>query len=195
MKKSLTVILILLIVSFNGLAQPRLRPTQWATPVINSKLDNFYKISDRLYRSEQPNSKAVSEYESLGIGSILNLRKHHTDNSEAKSSGITLNHIPMAARNANQDQILQALRIIKNSETPTVIHCWHGSDRTGVVAAAYRMVFQNWSSEQAIDEFENGGYGYHESLFPNLVELLKNLDVKSLQKQLGLLKIEFIELD
>ena len=195
MKKSLTVILILLFVSFSGLAQPRLRPTQWATPVIDSELDNFYKISDQLYRSEQPNSKAVAEYESLGIGNILNLRKHHTDNSEAKASAIILNHIPMAARNVTQDQILQALRIIKNSKNPTVIHCWHGSDRTGVVAAAYRMVFQNWSSQQAIDEFENGGYGYHESLFPNLIELLKNLDVKGMQKQLGILKIEFIELD
>lgn len=195
MKKSLTLILILLFVTFNSSAQPRLRPTQWATPVINSELDNFYKISDKLYRSEQPNAKAVTEYESIGIGTIINLRKHHNDNSEAKTSSITLKHIPMAARNVTQDQILQALTLIKNSEKPTVIHCWHGSDRTGVIAAAYRMVFQDWSSQQAIDEFENGGYGYHESLFPNLVELLKNLDVKSMQKKLSLLKPDFIELD
>ena len=185
----------LLFVSFNSISQPRLRPSQWAQPVINSELENLYKISDILYRSEQPNSEDIVEYETLGIGAILNLRKHHTDTSEAKSLSINLKHIPMAARNVTQDQILQALKIINTSDKPIVIHCWHGSDRTGVVAAAYRMVFQNWSATQAIDEFENGGYGYHESLFPNLIELLKELDVKGMQKQLGLVKPEFIELD
>lgn len=195
MKKSLSLIVLLILVSFNSEAQPRLRPNQWATPVINSELDNFYKVSDKLYRSEQPNSRAISEYESIGIGAILNLRKHHTDKDEAKVSSITLNHIPMAARNVTQEQILNALKIIKTSDKPIVIHCWHGSDRTGVVAAAYRMVFQDWSAQQAIDEFENGGYGYHESLFPNLVELLNTLDVKAMQKKLGLLKPEYIELD
>jgi protein tyrosine phosphatase (PTP) superfamily phosphohydrolase (DUF442 family) len=195
MNKSLLFIFLLLIISCNCHAQPRLRPSQWAIPVINSELDNFYKVSDKLYRSEQPNSEAISEYEFIGIGAILNLRKHHTDKDEAKASKISLNHIPMAARNVTQEQILQALKTIKTSDKPIVIHCWHGSDRTGVVAAAYRMVFQHWSATQAIDEFENGGYGYHEWLFPNLVELLNTLDVKSIQKQLGLLKPEFIELD
>lgn len=42
-----------------------------------------------------------------------------------------------------------------------VVHCWHGSDRTGAVIAAYRIVQQGWSQHDAIDEMINGGYGFH----------------------------------
>jgi protein tyrosine/serine phosphatase len=41
------------------------------------------------------------------------------------------------------DEIKQSLEIIKNAPKPILIHCWHGSDRTGVVAASYRIIKQN----------------------------------------------------
>ena len=166
----------------------RLRPNNWAHPIINSKLENFYKISEQLYRSEQPDDKAFVQLQKFGIKTVLNLRKHHSDDDEAKDTKIKLYHLKLAARNLTEKDLLDALTIINNSQEPILIHCWHGSDRTGVVAAAYRMVFQNWTSTQAIDEFINGGYGYHQWAFPNLVELLKSLDIKQMQKDLGIIK-------
>ena len=170
-----------------ALAQPRLRPESWAQALINSELENFYKISNKLYRSEQPDDEAFVELETYGIKNVLNLRKHHTDNDEAEGVKITLQHLKLSAKHLSEDDIFNALKIIKDSKGPVLIHCWHGSDRTGAIAAAYRMAFQNWSSKQAIDEFINGGYGYHQWAFPNLIPLLKNLDVKQLKIKLGLI--------
>ena len=32
----------------------------------------------------------------------------------------------------------------------------------------------------------NGGFGYHASFYPNLVTLIKNLDVKNIRKKLDM---------
>ena len=64
-----------------------------------------------------------------------------------------------------------------------LVHCKHGSDRTGCVVAAYRMVFNNWSKEDAIQEFKDEKFGYHENMFPNLVNLLESIDVESLKTE------------
>ncbi len=186
MKLQINLIVILLIVSTWVDAQPRVRPDNWAQPVINAELENFYRVSDKLYRSEQPDKKAFKELQSMGIMQVLNLRKHHTDRDEGRNTAIKLYHLRMSARKLTESQVFDALKVIKESQDPILIHCWHGSDRTGVVAAAYRMVFQNWTAAQAIDEFKNGGFGYHEWAFPNLEELLNQLDIKKLRMALGL---------
>jgi protein tyrosine phosphatase (PTP) superfamily phosphohydrolase (DUF442 family) len=182
------ILFILLFASISAYGQPRERPETWATPIINAEIENFYKVSDKLYRSEQPDKAAFQQFQSMGIYSVLNLRKHHSDRNEARKTKIKLHHLRLSARNLTQEQIFQALKIIQQSDSPVLIHCWHGSDRTGSVAAAYRMVFQNWSATEAIDEFKNGGYGYHEWAFPNLVVLLENLDVNGLRAKLGIIK-------
>ena len=35
------------------------------------------------------------------------------------------------------------------SNGPVLVHCWHGSDRTGCVCASHRIIFSGWSREQA----------------------------------------------
>ena len=182
------LLLILLFASICAYGQPRMRPESWAKPIINAELENFYKVSDKLYRSEQPDKDAFAELQTMGIKAVLNLRKHHSDRNDARKTKIKLHHLRLSARNLTQEQIYKALKIIQQSDSPILIHCWHGSDRTGAVAAAYRMVFQNWSVKQAIDEFKNGGYGYHDWAFPNLIELLETLDVNGLRTKLGMIK-------
>ncbi len=177
-----------LLISICAYSQPRVRPESWATSIINAELENFYKVSDKLYRSEQPDKDAFQQLQSMGIKAVLNLRKHHSDRNEARKTKIKLHQLRLSARNLTQQQVFQALKIIQQSDSPILIHCWHGSDRTGVVAAAYRMVFQDWSAVEAIDEFKNGGYGYHEWAFPNLIELLEGLDVEDLRIKLNLVK-------
>lgn len=92
----------------------------------------------------------------------------------------------MNAGEVTENQLIQALRIIKNRKGPILIHCWHGSDRTGVTVAAYRIIFNNWTKEQAVDEMVNGGTGYHSTFYPNLVVLLKNLNIEKIKKELNI---------
>jgi protein tyrosine/serine phosphatase len=64
-----------------------------------------------------------------------------------------------------------------------MVHCWHGSDRTGSVVAAYRIVFEGWTTAAALDELRHGGFGYHERWFPNIVELFETLDADELRQR------------
>lgn len=182
MKKSL---LILLLLPVFCLAEPRLRPQNWATPVINTHLHNLYAVNDQIYRSEQPDDEDVTDLKQLGIREILNLREFHQDDDDLPATDFTLHRIKMKTSQISEDEIVNALRLIKNRQGPILIHCWHGSDRTGVVIASYRMVFDGWSKAQAIDEMVNGGYGYHARVYPELIELIENLDFEEVSAQVN----------
>jgi len=127
-----------------GAEQPA-RPAEWATPLSSAHLKNFYRLDEHVYRSAQPDRKGFQELKRLGIGSVLNFRDHHADDKDAKGLGLTLHRVEMEAGEIRDEQVVQALRIIRTAKGPIVIHCWHGSDRTGLVSALYRVLFQNWS--------------------------------------------------
>jgi tyrosine-protein phosphatase SIW14 len=182
------LILLSVFLSSSALAEARVRPAEWATPVIGTELENLYQVDDGLYRSEQPDDDAFAELSKFGIAGVLNLRENNSDNDEAEGLDLKLYRIKMETDEVSEAQIIRALEIIqKQKETgPILVHCWHGSDRTGTTIAAYRIIFNGWSKEQALDEMSNGGYGYHASMFPNLVELIENFDVEKAKTKLGL---------
>ena len=47
------------------------------------------------------------------------------------------------------------------------------------------MTVQGWEKQQAIDEFRNGGFGYHQELFPNILALLESIDIDTLRKDIA----------
>jgi protein tyrosine/serine phosphatase len=177
------VLLLVLLIPQLALADLRARPLEWAQPMLGIELDNFYRLSDEVYRSKQPDDEEMAALEELGMRSILNLREYHSDEDDARGTGLELYHVPVNAGEIDDGFVLAALRAIAQAEKPILIHCWHGSDRTGVVAAMYRMVFQNWPREQAIDEFVNGGFGYHASFYPNIERYLKRVDIEAIRRQ------------
>ena len=164
-----------------GTEQPA-RPAEWATPVTATHLKNFYRLDERVYRSAQPDRKGFQELVRLGIMNVLSFRDHHADDSGAKGLGLTLNRIKMEAGEIRDEQVVEALRIIRAAKGPIVIHCWHGSDRTGLISAMYRIVYQNWSKEEAIEELTKGGYGYH-SLYRNIPEYLRRVNSEDVRQR------------
>lgn len=173
---------ILLAVSLSAYAAPRPRPVAWAQPMLNSGLDNFYLVDDGIYRSSQPDDDEAAEIVGVGIKEILSLREFHSDNDELEGNGLVLHRIKMEAGSITHQQLIEALTTIKNRTGPILVHCWHGSDRTGATIAAYRIVFENWTKAEAIDELLNGGYGYHKSIYPNVVDLINGIDVDAYRK-------------
>ncbi len=161
----------------------RVRPLAWAQPVIGVELGNFYQLTDQVYRSQQPDDEEMRMLQAMGIRSVLNLREFHSDDDEARGTSLALYHVPVAAGDIDDRFVIEALRAIHLAEKPVLIHCWHGSDRTGVVSAMYRMVFQAWPRAQAIDEFINGGYGYHARFYPNIERYLETVDVDAIRRQ------------
>jgi protein tyrosine phosphatase (PTP) superfamily phosphohydrolase (DUF442 family) len=157
------------------------RPAAWASPISAQHLRNFYRIDDKVFRSAQPNKKGFQELQKVGIRNILNLRSHHSDD-EGKDAGLNLYRVKMEAGDVSTGQVVEALRFIRNADGPVLIHCWHGSDRTGLISALYRIVFQGWSKDDAIDELIHGGYGYH-SLYKNITEFITQADIEEIRKQ------------
>lgn len=157
------------------------RPETWATPVYSEHLKNFYKIDDKVYRSAQPETEGFQELKKLGIRNVLSLRAYHSD-EDGEDLGLNLYRVNMEAGEITTQKVVEALRFIGKSEGPVLIHCWHGSDRTGLLSAMYRVVFLGWSKDEAIDELMNGGYGYH-SLYTNIPEFIRQADIDEIRKQ------------
>ena len=175
--KKLLVLLIATLFVFGLWAQ---RNSRWAVPVEARYVSNFYKIDEGVYRCSQPDARAFAELEGMGIKEVLNLRNFHNDRTLAQNTNLTLHLVRMNAGDSDWNKLAEALKIIKNRRGPIVIHCWHGSDRTGIVCALYRLVFQGWTKEAAIDELENGGYGYH-AVYDNIKTFIRNVDVERLK--------------
>ena len=143
--------------------------------------DNFYKISDDLSRSEQPTRKQIQYLEKLGFKTIINLRLLHSDRDKLENTDLSEVWIKIRAGNISDEKIIEILKAINQSPKPILIHCWHGSDRTGVAVAMYRIVFQNWSKSQAINELMKPEFGHHYNVYPNIVKYIENVDIEKIR--------------
>lgn len=152
------------------------------------ELHNLYKVDNDVYRAEQPTNQDFLELEKMGIKTVLCLRNYHDDEDEIKGTNLVLKIVRMKASKISYQEILKALQAIKDAEKPVLVHCWHGSDRTGCIIAAYRMVFNNWTKEEAIFELRYKPYRYNWREFPNIVDTLEELNIKKMRKDLGLKK-------
>ncbi len=175
--------LLFVLVTGLGVANTvEVRPARWAQPVIGSSLGNFYRVSDDLYRSEQPAPSDIPDLKKFGIRTVLSLRHYHHDSRAFAQADIQALQHEMNAGSASVSDLVAVLKIIHAAPKPVLVHCWHGSDRTGFVVAGYRMVFMNWTADEAIHELRSGGFGLHESWYPNLAQVLKAMDVSAVRK-------------
>ena len=157
----------------------------WATPVETNFVHNLYKVDSGVYRCAQPNKRAFSELFEIGITTSVNLRYFETDKRKGKKTNLQLFNIKMLASRCKEDKIVAALQMIQNRQGSIVIHCKHGADRTGLIIALYRIVFQGWDKESAIEELEHGGYNFH-SIYSNIPQYIRNLDVENLSEKVKL---------
>lgn len=147
---------------------------------------NLHRINDSLFRSEQPSKIGIKEIEKLGVKSVLSLRNIKSDRFIRKKSSLKFYKKTISAWTMTEDELIDALKLLVHSEKPVLIHCVHGSDRTGTVVAAYRIIFENWSKEKAIQEMLDTKYGFH-PVFENLIQLLQNLNIERVKKELKLI--------
>jgi uncharacterized protein (TIGR01244 family) len=159
-----------------------------------SEPDEITQVDEKVWRSSQPDRTDFTQLSQQGIRHIVSLRRFHRNEainsaSTPNNRTLTLHHVPMRAGNIDEHDLLSALQCIERCDGPTLVHCWHGADRTGAVIAAYRMVHHNWAAEKAIAELHNPRFGHHANVYPNIEKLLRELDVSSLHRQLATAKI------
>ena len=134
------------------------RPTQWAQPVATQY--NLHQMSPTLYRSALPDSAAQPLLEKLQITTVINFLPQG-DDIWLKTPGVAQIQLPYRTNHVDDADVLATLRAIQTAQSkgPVLMHCKHGSDRTGLMAAMYRVVVQDWSKEDALNEMTQGGFG------------------------------------
>ncbi|MDC4224832.1 MAG: dual specificity protein phosphatase family protein [Candidatus Manganitrophus sp.] len=120
-------------------------------------VSNFTKVSPVLWRGAQPTKEGFRNLETAGAKTIISLREHHDDFHLIGGTKLNYLRIPMDAWDPEEAELVLFLtaleRILKDPDsTPVFVHCAAGKDRTGYAMAAYRMVFENWTAEDAIHE-------------------------------------------
>ncbi|MDI2593021.1 tyrosine-protein phosphatase [Pseudomonas sp. N3-W] len=162
---------------------PSVRPAEWAQPV-DSKY-NLYQMSPTLYRSALPDSKAVPLLESLKVGTVITFLPE-SDANWLTAPGINQVQLPYRTNHVDDADVIKALRAIQTAEAqgPVLMHCKHGSDRTGLMSAMYRVVVQGWSKEDALNEMTQGGFG-DSTHFKDGVRYMMQADVDKLRTALA----------
>lgn len=156
---------------------------QWAAPV--DKAFNLYRMQPDLYRSALPRADQQGELQRLKIATVINFYQR-SDAEWLSDPRIRLIHQPLHADRVDDADVLQALRSIRQAQAsgPVLIHCKHGQNRTGLIAAMYRIVYQGWSRQQAIAEMRGGGFGGQER-FEDAERYVREVDLPRLRQALA----------
>ncbi|MBD9613172.1 dual specificity protein phosphatase family protein [Pseudomonas sp. PDM02] len=159
------------------------RPAEWAQSV--EVQYNLFQMSPTLYRSALPDRGAVPLLEKLKVATVINFLPE-SDSSWLATPGIDQVQLPYRTNHVDDADVLKALRTIQAAEAkgPVLMHCKHGSDRTGLMAAMYRVVVQGWSKEDALNEMTQGGFG-DSTHFKDGIRYMMQADAEKLRTALA----------
>ena len=160
--------------------------SQKATLIDEAK--NFYRVDELLFRSAQLDKSYAAKLHELGIKSIVNLR-HFSRGGDRRAFGdqFWLANKPLQSWEIKPAQIADVLRAIRErqKEGAVLVHCYHGADRTGLVVAMYRVIYQGWSLDAARSEMIDGGYGFH-SMWQDIAGFLTPQNEALVRAELGI---------
>jgi len=124
-------------------------------------------VPGKIYRGVQPGDEEDYEYlRRIGIKTELNLRKylwwqeHHLHN-RAEAEGFVYRHdgMPTLWNEPKDQEVEEALAdLIDPALQPIYVFCRLGKDRTGMLIALYRVLYQQWSGCRAYQEWKSFGF-------------------------------------
>lgn len=148
------------------------------------RVENLHRLSDTLYRSAQPRSRNVPALAGIGIRTVVSLRAFNGDERRFADSGIALVRFRINTWDIDDAEVARAVATMVEAQRhgPMLIHCWHGADRTGVVCAAYRMIVEGWSKQDARAEMFDGDFGYH-AVWRNIPAYIDRFDIEAMRRR------------
>ncbi len=141
------------------------------------QLRNFkVLVPGKVYRSGQASPKALKKtIDDYGIKTVISLRdarpgsateQYDAEENTVRSMG--LNYLKLSPKgwgseNGNpppvQSNIDQFIKVMDDPKSyPVWIHCFAGTHRTGSYCALYRMEYEHWTNEEAMEELKSLGY-------------------------------------
>lgn len=159
------------------------RQANWAQP-LDTRI-NLYRMAPDLYRSALPSASDLPQLQALGIVTVINFYQRG-DEQWLKDPKVRQVHLPLRTDRIDDSDVLEVLRSLRQAQSHgrVLIHCKHGQNRTGLIAAMYRVIYQNWSKEQALAEMRNGGFGGQERM-DDAERYLRDADIPALRSALA----------
>ena len=118
--------------------------------------NNFHKVSDGVYRANQPSPSHLKSYKKLGIRSVLSLRGPANqsyalfEEEYCKKLDLNLAYTPISSSSAPAPELLiNIINVMRELPKPFVLHCKSGADRAGLVSALYLIVEKKRSVNEA----------------------------------------------
>jgi protein tyrosine/serine phosphatase len=141
-----------------------------------TQLRNFRVVCPGvLYRCGQPSLPALKRLiHDYGIRTVVTLRDSYeagkpppdlAEEEYCKREGLL--HVRISPRNwwgpdgvpPVDEGVRTFLHVMSDPNNhPVLVHCFAGIHRTGAYCAIYRMEFEGWSNERAIEEMKSCGY-------------------------------------
>ena len=132
---------------------------------------NFSEVDPgKVYRGGQPRSPDfVTLAIDYKIKTIIDLRTGdvNEEKQQAEALGMTVVSAPISAGvwdmitsgapDARTVQLVEST-LSDPAKQPVFIHCWRGSDRTGLTVALYRVFTQKWTPKDAWNEMKHFGF-------------------------------------
>lgn len=144
---------------------------------------DFAVISPALWRGSQPTPAGFRDLELAGVHTVIDFR--HVDNGAEILKGTKLRYVSMPTRpwNPSVEDLVPFLRVVQDPENwPVYVYCWKGHDRSGFYVAAYRMVVDGWSPDDAIREMFRFRYN---PFWYRIPAVLRGIDVAKLQARVA----------
>jgi protein tyrosine/serine phosphatase len=186
----LAISLLLVPSAATGVAQESsrdARPAKWAQPVSVKGVPNLHQVESNFYRSAQPEAQGFKTLATqYGVRTVVSLRAFNSDAPLTRGLNLKLVRFPVHTWHIEREDVVGALRTLRiaTKEGPVLLHCQHGADRTGLITALYRILYEGWSKQAASDEMLNGEFGYH-AVWGNIPRYIRDVDVAQLKREVG----------
>lgn len=137
---------------------------RFTNEVLKSKdLPNFHEVHPFLYRSGEPTEAGLEKAKQKGITTLIDLRggdKSREEAQWAKKLGMKYINLPMTAEPPTPKQIDTFMTTVKAAEAnpkngSVLVHCAHGSDRTGCMVGIWRVSEDHWDYDKTYAEMRH----------------------------------------
>jgi protein tyrosine/serine phosphatase len=184
-----TSLCLLSIEARRGAAEPAppSRLPAWAQPIVLDGAPNLHRVDDNFFRCAQPNAAGFKGLATQhGVRTVISLRAFNADEPFARGLDLRLVRYPIHTWHIERKDVVSALRTLRTAmkEAPVLLHCQHGADRTGLVSGLYRILYQGWSKDAALDEMQHGNFGYH-AIWGNIPRFIGRVKVEELRRDVG----------
>ena len=138
-----------------------------------------------LWRGAKPDADGAAALISLGVKTVVNLELFHDDldafrNAQPSTTpSVSIDYFRIRDWEPNvviapallDSHVADFVAIVKTRAKPIYVHCRSGQNRTGIMIATYRILFEEWPIESAIAEMQR----YHGVWFKQDAKYIRGL--------------------